>query len=102
MTAGGGSTPASTLWWDGWTVAKNVSDAEAEATFIAMTHAIRPEILADNDAATQAVWLIDGQPTWLPLVSLPLPKPTPSLIRCCLTWVFSIRPLAMNLPTSMG
>ena len=28
MTVGGGSTPASTLWWDGWTVAKNVSDAE--------------------------------------------------------------------------
>ena len=24
MTVGGGSTPASTLWWDGWTVAKNV------------------------------------------------------------------------------
>ena len=22
LTVGGGSTPASTLWWDGWTVAK--------------------------------------------------------------------------------
>ena len=30
MTVGGGSTAASTLWWDGWTVAKNISDAEAE------------------------------------------------------------------------
>jgi ABC-type glycerol-3-phosphate transport system substrate-binding protein len=32
MTVGGGSMPATTLWWDGWTVAKNTSDAEAEAT----------------------------------------------------------------------
>jgi len=68
MTSGGGSIPASTLWWDGWTVAKNISDAEAEATFIAMTHAIRPAILADNDVATQAVWLIDGY------------KPTPAAV----------------------
>ena len=64
MTVGGGSTPATTLWWDGWTVAKNVSDAEAEATFIAMTNAIRPEILGDTEIAKQAVWLIDGyEPT---------------------------------------
>lgn len=64
MTVGGGSTPASTLWWDGWTVAKNVSDEEAEATFVALNHAIRPDILSDGDVATQAVWLIDGyQPT---------------------------------------
>ena len=63
MTVGGGSMPATTLWWDGWTVAKNTSDAEAEATFIAMAHAIRPEILNDT-TSTQAVWLIDGyQPT---------------------------------------
>lgn len=60
MTVGGGSTPASTLWWDGWTVAKNVPDAEAEATFIALKHAIRPEILEDDEIAKQAVWLIDG------------------------------------------
>ena len=38
MTVGGGSTPATTLWWDGWTVAKNISDAEAEATFIAVSY----------------------------------------------------------------
>ncbi len=60
MTVGGGDQAASTLWWDGWTVAKNVSDAEAEATFIAMTHAIRPAILEDGEVAKQAVWLIDG------------------------------------------
>ncbi len=64
MTVGGGSTPASTLWWDGWTVAKNISDEEAEATFLAMKHAIRPEILESDEVATQAVWLIDGyEPT---------------------------------------
>ena len=49
MTVGGGSTPASTLWWDGWTVAKNVSDAEAEATFIAMMNGIDPSIIKDVD-----------------------------------------------------
>jgi ABC-type glycerol-3-phosphate transport system substrate-binding protein len=64
MTVGGGSIPASTLWWDGWTVAKNISDEEAEATFIAMMNGIRPEILADEEVAKQAVWLIQGyQPT---------------------------------------
>lgn len=60
MTVGGGSIPASTLWWDGWTVAKNISDEEAAATFIALTHAIRPEILTDAEVSKQAVWLIEG------------------------------------------
>ena len=60
MTVGGGSTAASTLWWDGWTVAKNVSDAEAEATFIAMMNGIRPSMMEDEAIRTQAVWLIDG------------------------------------------
>ncbi|MEM1361276.1 MAG: extracellular solute-binding protein [Pseudomonadota bacterium] len=64
MTVGGGDTPATTLWWDGWTVAKNISDEDAEATFIALTHAIRPEILEDEDTAIEAVWLIEGyEPT---------------------------------------
>ena len=64
MTVGGGDTPASTLWWDGWTVAKNVSDEEAEATFIAMMNGIRPELMSDEEVAVQAVWLIDGyEPT---------------------------------------
>ena len=60
MTVGGGKTPASTLFWDGWTVAKKISDAEAEATFIAMTNAIKPSILDDEDVRKQAVWLIEG------------------------------------------
>ena len=57
-TWGGGSTPASTLWWDGFTIAKNVSDADAEATFIAMINGISTDMVkANNDLAT---WLIEG------------------------------------------
>lgn len=63
LTVGGGSTPASTLWWDGWTVGKNISDAEAEATFIAMMNGIRPDMLND-ETSPLAVWLIEGyEPT---------------------------------------
>lgn len=63
MTVGGGTTPATTLWWDGWTVAKNISDADAEATFLALKHGISPSMLND-ETKTQAVWLIDGyEPT---------------------------------------
>ena len=63
MTVGGGSIPAATLWWDGWTVAKNISDEDAEATFLAMKHAIRPEMLND-ETSSLAVWLIEGyEPT---------------------------------------
>ena len=60
MTVGGGSIPASTLFWDGWTVAKKISDAEAEATFIAMMNAIDPSIIKDDKVRKQAVWLLDG------------------------------------------
>jgi ABC-type glycerol-3-phosphate transport system substrate-binding protein len=59
MTVGGGSIPATTLWWDGWTVAKNVPDAEAEATFLAMMNGISPDRL-DEEMSLLAVWLIDG------------------------------------------
>lgn len=57
-TVGGGTIPATTLWWDGFTVAKNVSDEDATATFRAMLNGISPEMAkANNDIA---VWLIDG------------------------------------------
>ncbi|GAA5070337.1 extracellular solute-binding protein [Roseibacterium beibuensis] len=57
-TVGGGDTPASTLWWDGFTIAANISDEDAEATFIALMNGLRPEIIeANNDAA---VWLLEG------------------------------------------
>ncbi len=59
MTVAGGDMPATTLWWDGWTIAKNISDADAEATFLALKNAISPAIL-DDETTQQAVWLIDG------------------------------------------
>jgi ABC-type glycerol-3-phosphate transport system substrate-binding protein len=62
-TAGGNSFPATTLWWDGWTVAANVSDEDAAASFAAMKAGIAPSILT-ADTMGQAVWMIDGyQPT---------------------------------------
>lgn len=60
MTVGGGSIPASTLWWDGWTVAKNISEAEAEATFKAMLHGTSPSLMKNPSIRSQAVWLIEG------------------------------------------
>jgi len=63
LTVGGGSIPATTLWWDGFTIAKNISDEDAEASYLAMVNAIDPKIMND-EVATQAVWMIDGyEPT---------------------------------------
>ncbi len=59
MTVGGGTNPASTLWWDGWTVAKNIDDAAAAATFQALAHATSSALLNDETMG-QAVWLMDG------------------------------------------
>ena len=59
MTVGGGSIPATTLWWDGWTVAKNISDEDAAATFQALAHATSPALLNDTTMG-QAVWMIEG------------------------------------------
>ncbi len=57
-TLGGGDIPATTLWWDGFSISKNISDEDAEATFIAMMNGITTDIANDN--ADEAVWLIDG------------------------------------------
>ena len=57
-TVGGGSTPATTLWWDGITIAKNITDKDAEATFIAMMNGISTEMVKANN--NEAVWLIEG------------------------------------------
>ncbi len=59
LTVGGGTTPASTLWWDGWTVAKNISDEDAVATFLAMKNGTSPAIL-NEETMSQAVWMIEG------------------------------------------
>ncbi|WP_438462166.1 ABC transporter substrate-binding protein [Marinomonas sp. PE14-40] len=57
-TVAGGSTPAATLWWDGVTIAKNIPDADAEATFAALASAMTPDMVAAHN--DDAVWLIDG------------------------------------------
>ena len=58
-TVGGGSMPASTLWWDGFTIAANISDEDAEATFRALVHGIDPSVItAENN--DEAVWLISS------------------------------------------
>ncbi|ABV93155.1 extracellular solute-binding protein family 1 [Dinoroseobacter shibae DFL 12 = DSM 16493] len=57
-TVAGGTTPASTLWWDGFTIATNIPDVDAEASFVAMVHGASTEVANANPNA--AVWLIDG------------------------------------------
>jgi ABC-type glycerol-3-phosphate transport system substrate-binding protein len=57
-TIGGGTIPSAALWWDGFAIAKNISDEDAAASFQAMMHAIRPETAQQNPDA--AVWLIEG------------------------------------------
>ena len=58
----GTGRPATTLWWDGFTIAANVSDEDAEASFIAMLNGITPDRIRENSGL--AVWLADGfEPT---------------------------------------
>lgn len=57
-TVGGGTTPSATLFWDGFVIPRNLSDAETEAAFKAMMRIMTPEFVsANNDTA---VWLIEG------------------------------------------
>ncbi|MBC7739349.1 MAG: extracellular solute-binding protein [Candidatus Saccharibacteria bacterium] len=57
-TIGGGTVPAAALWWDGFTIAKNISPEDAAASFQAMVHASSPEVVLQHaDAAT---WLVAG------------------------------------------
>ena len=53
-----GGLPGATLWWDGFTIASNVSDAEAEATFAALASALNADMVAANN--DDAIWLLDG------------------------------------------
>ena len=50
-----GGKPATTLWWDGMVVAKNISDAEADAAFRLMMHGVSPASLEKGRDA--AIWL---------------------------------------------
>ena len=53
-----GGKPATTLWWDGVVVAKNIPDAEAEAAFRVAMHGLDSDTVKANNNA--AVWLIKG------------------------------------------
>ena len=53
-----GGAPATTLWWDGIVIAKNISDEEAEAAFCTAMEGMDQEMVeANND---DAIWLISG------------------------------------------
>lgn len=53
-----GSAPAATTWWDGIVIARNISDAEAEAAFrVAMEGLDTEMVTAHNE---DAIWLIAG------------------------------------------
>ena len=80
-TVGGGDIPASTLWWDGFTIARNISDQDAAASFQAMMKGISPEMMKAN--ADKAVWLIKGY------------QPTPSAIGVAATVNAGARPYPM-------
>ncbi|WP_298431440.1 ABC transporter substrate-binding protein [uncultured Jannaschia sp.] len=53
-----GGVPATTLWWDGLVVARNIDDATAEAAFrVAMEGLDETMVTANND---DAIWLVGG------------------------------------------
>ena len=58
-SVGGGSKPATTLWWDGIGISTNTSDENAEASFRALVGAASSSELA-NDNPNATVWLIKG------------------------------------------
>jgi multiple sugar transport system substrate-binding protein len=61
---GGKGLPATTLWWDGFALAKNISDEDAAASFQAMMYALSPDLVATPETAALAAWLVEGyEPT---------------------------------------
>ena len=80
-TVGGGATPATTLWWDGFVIAKNITDEDADASFKAMMKGISPETAAANPLA--AAWLIKGY------------KPTPAAVGVFETVAAGAKPYPM-------
>jgi ABC-type glycerol-3-phosphate transport system substrate-binding protein len=53
-----GGKPATTVWWDGVVIAKNISDAEAEAAFRVVMEGLDKEMVEANNS--DAVWLVPG------------------------------------------
>ncbi len=58
LSVGDSALPGAALWWDGFTIAANISDEDAEASFVAMMAGLSTEMMQKN--AEKAVWLIDG------------------------------------------
>ena len=53
-----GGKPASAIWWDGFVIARNATDAQAEAAFKVALAGLSPDMVkAHND---DVVWLISG------------------------------------------
>lgn len=53
-----GGAPATTLWWDGFVIAANIGDDEAEAAFRVALEGIDAEMVAAHN--DDAIWLVDG------------------------------------------
>jgi multiple sugar transport system substrate-binding protein len=53
-----GGKPATTIWWDGATIAKNITDEQADAAFKLLMEGLDTDMVkANNDAA---VWIVAG------------------------------------------
>jgi len=57
-TVAGGDIPAAALWWDGYVIARNISEADAMATFRALNHGASAAMA--NLYPDDAVWLMEG------------------------------------------
>lgn len=57
-TVGGRNVPATTMWWDGFAIARNITDEDAAVAFQTMMYGLSPEVAQDNPDA--AVWLLRG------------------------------------------
>ena len=54
-------TPASTMWWKGFTVARYVVESEAMAAIYTMLHAFNEKTI--NEKKDELIWIIDGYET---------------------------------------
>jgi multiple sugar transport system substrate-binding protein len=53
-----GGKPATTIWWDGMAIAKNTTDAQAEAAFKLILAGMSPQMVAQHN--DDSLWIIPG------------------------------------------